>query len=93
MFHPPAEAVTAEDVARPNVPAATAEHAVEEILSGGSNPLSPMSTGVPLGSIGSRPSRSAGHGSSSLGHDRRSPSLTVGGESGNEKSKDEVEVV
>jgi hypothetical protein len=79
LFEPPAKAVTAEDVARPNVQAATTEVALESLASGGS----PGAHGVPLGAIGSRSLTSAGQ------NERRSHSLTVGGES-DEKSKEVV---
>ena len=78
LFTPPEKAVTAEDVARPNVPAATTELALESVVSGSIS--SPGGTGVPLGAIGSRSLTSAGQ------NERRSHSLTVGGESHDEKS-------
>ena len=83
LFAPPEKAVTAEDVARPNVQAATTELALDNVISGG-GVSSPSGTGVPLGAIGSRSLTSAGQA------ERRSHSLTVGGDSVDEKSKERV---
>lgn len=77
LFEPPAAPVTAQDVSRPNVPAVSAEHALGNVVSGGSH----SGTGVPLGAIGSRSLTSAGH------NERRSHSLTVGGDSPDEKKE------
>jgi len=77
LFSPPTNAVTAEDVSRPNVTAATAEEALEAIARG--ETLSSSSSGIPLGMIGSRNSRSA---------DQSHGSMTIGGN--DEKSKEDI---
>lgn len=80
MFTPDPNAVTAEEVSRPNVPAATAMEAVDAVMSG--TPLRSSSSGIPIGRVGSRTSRSAGAGSGRVG------SGTLSGSE--EKEKDEV---
>jgi len=83
MFNPSPNAVTAEDVSRPNVPAATATEAVDAALRG--DPLRSSSSGVPLGMVGSRGSRnsrSAGAGSG-----------TVSGSEAKEVEREKDEVV
>jgi len=76
LFTPPANAVTAEDVSRPNVPAVTAEEALEAIAKG--ETLGTSSSGA-LGMVGSRTSRSAGQGS-----------MTIGGTGSDEKSREDI---